>query len=439
MIEERQAVEAGEAFREAGPPANGRVRRKRAVAPLSFAWASLAAAVVAGTILAIPATRAAILGPAAALAGTVKDRIASDPPMEGPDPVRGVRVFAVGEARTHLERSFTGTVVARYETAIGFRVAGKILSRTVEVGQSVRTGDLLFALDPADSRAAVSAAEATLAAARAQAVQTAADERRQARLLADGWTTQAAYDRIKAAADAAANQARAAADQLVLARNALSYAELRAPHDGIVTAVRAEAGQVVPAGQPVLSLVRPGDREALVMVPEGQIADIRGWSATARFWSRPNAAEPATLREIAPQADPASRTYAVRYSLPASADSADLGSTVTVRLSRAVAGSAAETPTEVPTTAVIFRDGTPIVWRLDASGERVQPVPVSVVRLGAVTADVRGLAVGDRIVTLGVHRLDEGVRVRVVEGPRPQAAAANATAIPDSRGEGGRS
>ncbi len=403
--------------------------------PRRRAWLALlgTTALLGAVALAVPGARARVAEPLGALAQTLRDRLAGDPTMEKPDPVRGVRVMAVAEAATRQERSFTGVVAARYETAIGFRVGGKIAARAVEVGQAVRAGDLLFSLDPADYGAAVAAAEATLAAAQAQAVQAAADEKRQAVLLTQGWTTQAAYDRFKAAAEAAVNQARAAADRLVLARNDLSYAELRAPHDGIVTALRAEAGQVVPVGQPVLTLVRPGDREAVVTVPEGQLADIRSWSATASFWGRPGEAETAVLREIAPQADPASRTYAVRFGLPESADTAELGSTVTVRLSRDVKGAA----TNVPATAVLFRDGAPIVWRVDASGDRVEAVPVRVTRLGGETADVSGLKAGDRIVTLGVHRLDAGLRVRVVEGPANAAPAA--TASTEARSQGGRS
>jgi RND family efflux transporter MFP subunit len=403
-------------------------RRGRRVLLVTLLLALSSAAAVS-----VPSLRSTPVGAAAAGLLTAKERLADDPVMAKPDPVRGIRVIAVAEAATRQQRSFTGVVTARYETAIGFRVGGKILGRTVEVGQAVRTGDLLFSLDPADYRAAVSAAEATLAAAQAQAVQAAADDRRQAQLLTQGWTTQAAYDRFKAAAEAATNQARAAADRLVLARNDLSYAELRAPHDGIVTALRAEAGQVVPVGQPVLTLVRPGDREALVTIPEGQVADLRTWSATASFWGREGAPEPAILREIAPQADAASRTYTVRFALPESAGSAELGSTVTVQLSRDVKGAAAT----IPSTAVLFREGAPMVWRVAASGDRVQAVPVRVTRLGSETADVSGLSEGDRIVTLGVHRIDEGLRVRIVEGPAQAAPAA--TASTETRNPGSRS
>ncbi len=412
-------------------PQPGRAPHK-APGVLTVVVLSLAATAAAGS-LSVPSLRSTLFSAASAAVDAAKERLAGDPVMAKPDPVRGVRVLAVSPAPASLAKSFTGTVAARYETAIGFRVGGKILKREVDVGQAVHAGDVLFALDPADYRAAVSAADAALLAAQAQATQAAADDRRQSQLLAQGWTTQAAYDRFKAAAQTAQNQARAAADRLELARNDLSYAELRAPHDGIVTAIRAEAGQVMPVGQPVLTLIRPGDREALVMVPEGQVADLREWAATASFWGRASGEEPAVLREIAPQADPASRTYAVRFSLPGSADTAELGSTVTVQLRR----NAVSVASTLPSSAILFRDGKPVVWRLAPSADRVEAVPVTVERLGGETADVTGLQAGELIVTLGVHRLDEGIRVRVVEGPKPPQAAA--ATLSDARSQGGRS
>ncbi len=405
-----------------GPIQSNSGKKKRSLGRV----ASMALVVLAGGAVLVPAARDAMGAAAAGVLQTAQERFAGSPAMAKPDPVRGVRVFTVAEANTGIDRSFTGTIAARYETAIGFRVGGKVLNRVVEVGQRVRAGDTLFVLDPADYRSAVSAAEATLFAAQAQATQAAADERRQAQLLSQGWTTQAAYDRFKAAAQTALNQARAAADRLDLARNDLAYAELKAPHDGIVTAIRAEAGQVVPVGQPVLTLVRPGDREAVVTIPEGQIADLRDWTAKARFWGRTANAEPAVLREIAPQADAASRTYLVRFSLPRSAETAELGSTVTIDLRREIRGAAAT----IPSSALIFRDGKASVWRLVDPGNRVEAVDVGVARLGSTTSDVKGLLPGDRIVSLGVHRLDGSILIRVVEGDQNKRPSPSASAQP---------
>jgi RND family efflux transporter MFP subunit len=338
-------------------------------------------------------------------------RFAGDAAAAKPDAVRGVRVMTVKLAEQRSEKRFTGVVAARYETQVGFRVAGKIAARQVEVGQSVRRGDTLMTLDAADYQAALRAADANQASALAQKVQADAELLRQRQLLGQGWTTRATFDRIVASASSAAEQVKAASEQVELARNTLSYATLTAPEDGIVTAIRAEAGQVVGQGQAVLTIVRNGEREAVIAIPEGQIGDLASWSARASFWSRGEASGSAILREVSPQADPASRTHAARFTLPGDAAKADLGATVTLTLTR-ITGEPAAT---LPSSAVFFQNSKPIVWRATPSGDRLEALPVSVVRLGAERTVVAGISDGDRIVTLGVHRLDAGSRVRIVE------------------------
>lgn len=395
-------------FRQTDPEAPGRGARS-ARARVSRRAIAAALILLGGTAL-TPA-RDLLAGTASTAIEALRDRLAADPLVPRPDQIRGVRVAEVSIRGGLEERAFTGSVAARYESNVAFRVGGKVIARQAEIGQSVRAGDLLFVLDPSDYKATLAAAEAALAAARAEEVQAASDERRQRQLLGQGWTTQAAYERLEAAARATANQSKAAAEQVALARNALRYTELRAQHDGVVTALRAEAGQVVTAGQPILTMVRPGEREAVVSIPEGQIAGIEGWRATASFWGAPSSPEAAALREVAPQADPASRTYVARFSLSESAANAPLGATVTIHLSR-------RSPIEVariPGSAIFFLDGVPHVWRLSPDGGAVARVPVSIAVLGPETADVAGLSPGDRVVTIGVHRLHENDRVRVAE------------------------
>jgi membrane fusion protein, multidrug efflux system len=398
------AVEPGPAVT---PPAPVRRRRWLVLLPLA-----VPAAVLGGVWFALPQLRPALSGLASPAKG--------GSPIAGSDTFRGVRVMTVRLAEQRSEKRFTGVVAARYEAQVGFRVAGKIAARLVDVGQSVRAGDVLMTLDDADSRSALRAAIANQAAAAAQKSQAVAEEARQARLLEQGWTTRAAYERVLAAARGAEEQVKSAAEQAELARNALGYTRLVAPQDGIVTAIRAEAGQVVAQGQPVLTLVRPGDREALVAIPEGQVGDLTGWLAQASFWARGDTLEPAILREVSPQADPASRTHAVRFELPRSAATADLGATVTLTLQRRTGALVAA----LPTSAVFFRDGQATVWRVREPGDRLEGIPVSIVTLGADRAIVAGLAAGDRVVTLGVHRLDDRATVRIVEdtsvagGPR---------------------
>ena len=378
--------------------------RVRRIVGLTLALALLGGGAV--LIAVVPDARAmatAALSPLTADAPTASNAAAS--------PARGVRVQTVTLSAPIEEKSYTGVVTARYQTALGFRVGGRIDARLVEVGQVVREGDVLMTLDPADLDAGLRAAEANLAAARAQAVQATAEEARQAQLLESGWIAQARYDIAKAAAEGAAEAVRAAEEAARLARNAQGYATLRAPSDGLVTVIAAEAGQVVPEGQPVLTLVRPGAREALVAIPEGGIAELDTWQAQASIWSGGLAGATATLREVSPQADAASRTHDARFTLEGTAATAELGATVTVRLTR----SLGEPVVTLPSSAVLFRDGAPVVWRVTPTGDRVVAIPVEIVRMGPERADLRGLSTGDQIVILGVHRLDEYLPIRIVE------------------------
>jgi RND family efflux transporter MFP subunit len=285
---------------------------------------------------------------------------------------RGLRVQVVRLAPLVEERSLTGTVVARHKAPVGFRVAGKVLARHVEVGQAIRAGEPLLDLDSADYELALGAAEAALGAAQAQIRQAAAEAARQASLLAAGWVSQSSYDRVRTASDAAREAAAAAEDQVAIARNALGYTRLVAPTDGVVTALMAEAGQVVAQGQPVVTLVRPGPREVLVGVPEGQVAALEEWQATASLWSDPAARHEASLREVAPEADPVGRTHAARFALSGAAASADLGGTVTVHLVRDGEAPVAR----LPASALFFRDDEALVWTLAPSGDRVSATPV---------------------------------------------------------------
>ncbi|HYZ34670.1 MAG TPA: efflux RND transporter periplasmic adaptor subunit, partial [Crenalkalicoccus sp.] len=228
-------------------------------------------------------------------------------------------------------------------------------------------------------------------------------------LLAAGHVAASFDDQRQAAARGAEEKVAAARANLELARNRLGYAELTAPTAGVVTALLAEAGQVVTEGQPVLRLANPAERELVVQVPESATAGLPDAAAEARFWARPGEALPARLRELAPQAESALRTYTARFTLPDAPDWVALGMTGTIRLA-AEGGLAAN----LPLSALHDRGQGPMVWRVE--GERVTAVPVGVVRLGETTATVTGaLAEGDRIVALGPQLLDADQPVRVVQ------------------------
>jgi membrane fusion protein, multidrug efflux system len=331
---------------------------------------------------------------------------AAPPPPPRPVQVAEVRLAPAAAAAS----AFTGTVRARREVEVGFRASGRVAERLVEVGERVAAGQVLARLDPADLALALRAAEADPAAAEAQARQAANDAARSRVLFAAGHVAAAFDDQRQASARTAAERVASARASLDLARNRLAYATLRAPSAGVVTALLAEAGQVLPEGQPLLRLADPAERELLVRVPESALATLHEAAAEVGFWARPAAAVPAALREVAPQADAALRTYAARFALPEAPDWVALGMTGTVRLARA-----AEPVATLPRSALHDRGAGPMVWRVTANGW-LEPVPVQVRALADQTVQLAGaLREGERVVALGAQLLDPAQTVRVVE------------------------
>jgi RND family efflux transporter MFP subunit len=322
------------------------------------------------------------------------------PRYQAAEPPRPVQVAEVQLAPATAGRAWTGVVRARREADIGFRTGGRITERLVDTGAFVVAGQPLARLDDNDLGLALRAAEA-------QSRQAAADAARSRSLRAAGHVSVAYDDQRVAAARTAAEQVAAAAANLDLARRRLDYALLRAPAAGVVTAVLAEAGQVVPEGQAVLRLASPEERELVVQVPEAAVAGLADATAEARFWVRPGTTLPAHLRELAPQAEAALRTYTARFALPDAPDWVALGMTGTIRTT-ATTGSVAT----LPLSALHDRGQGPMVWRV--AGGSVAAVPVEVVALGEVTVTLRGrLAEGDQVVALGPQVLDPGARVRI--------------------------
>jgi len=304
------------------------------------------------------------------------------------------------------ERTFTGVVSARVQSNLGFRVPGKVIERLVDVGQSVRAGQLLMRLDREDLDLTLAARENAVTSARALADQAAADEARYRQLLADGWTPRQKYDQIKAQLDSANAQLAAAQAQAEVAENEAGYSLLVADADGTVVDTLVEPGQVVAAGQPVVSLAHAGPREAIVNLPEA-VRPALGSVAQATVYGLSSGPSPARLRQISDAADPASRTYEARYVLGGEAAQAPLGATVTV--SMATRGTGAS---EVPLGALYDDGKSSGVWVLDAATSTVSFRAVEVHRLAEETAFVSGVRPGERIVALGAHLLHEGAQVR---------------------------
>src|SRR6266571_1258464 len=313
-----------------------------------------------------------------------------------------VRIVEIGSS-SGADPAFTGVVSARVQSNLGFRVPGKITKRLVDTGQSVRAGQPLMTIDRTDYVHAITARTETVSAAKAKAVQAAADEARYRGLVKSGAVSASIYDQIKAASDAAqADLAAAKADlaaataQEQVARDEGGYSQLVADADGIVIESLAEPGQVVMAGQTVVKLAETL-RPAL-----GSTAYATLYGSTMRV--------PVRLRQLSGAADPQTRTFEARYVLEGAAANAPLGATVTVHLS----GDGETETLQVPVASIVDQGKGPGIWLLNASTSTVTFQPVQVRQLGEELAIISGnLHPGQQVVALGVHLLHDGQRVRV--------------------------
>jgi RND family efflux transporter MFP subunit len=341
--------------------------------------------------------------------------------------VKPVFVTTVAHTASAQTRTFTSVVRSRVESDLAFRTGGKVVERLVEVGDSVKAGQVLARLDPADYQLAVKVASDQAQAASIDAQQAASDEARFRRLLADGSVGAADHERQKARADAAAVRLHQAQRQLELARNREGYAALLAPYAGVVTAIRFERGQVVPEGQAVVSLAREGDHEVVVDLPEDWVGRARSLTATAAPWNDPKVKLRLALRELSPQASAHGRTYRARYAAAsesrAQVSALPLGSTVQLTLSAPQAGPAT---VSLPVSALVKGSGPEGVWVLNAKSSGLVFTPVQVVSVDEATVQVTGLTTGNRVVSVGAQKLDAGAVVRAIERA-PEATVAKSS------------
>jgi RND family efflux transporter MFP subunit len=309
------------------------------------------------------------------------------------------------------DRSFVGTIRPRIESDVGFRVAGKVARRIVEVGQVVEAGEPLALLDEADLKLQAEQAEAEFKAASGVLVQAAASERRATELKAKGWTTDVQLDQARAAADEARGRVTRAQRSVELTKNNLSYATLTADARGVVTSTSAEPGQVVAAGQGVVRIARIAEKEVVVAVPETLVARAESGKAQVSLWSDPDKTYAAKLRELAPAADPVSRTYLAKFSIPDAGDDVKLGMTATLSL----AEPATERIARVPLSAIYNQGTGAAVFVADEKTGRIELKPVEVkvyeTRDALIAGGVRD---GESVIALGVHKLDTAQKVRVV-------------------------
>lgn len=327
----------------------------------------------------------------------------NDEQVQAPKPPL-VKVQQVNLSNASQEENYSGVVKGRYETALSFQVGGKIISRDVQMGSRVQAGDVLMTLDPKDIAEQSRSAQAQVASTQAQLQLAKANLDRYSELykaeaiaatVLDQYQTQ--YDTALAAYDAAVAQAQQS-------RNALDYTTLTANADGVISNVQAEVGQVVAAGQSVLMLVQTNELEVVVDIPENKIANVRqGQRVSITFWATGDEVT-GTVREIAPMADSASRTFTVKITLP-NVRNVQLGMTANVAMREASSSAIV-----LPMTAIYQTGDVAQVWIV--SGGKVSLKPVQITDFDGNNVQVRGLKAGDVVVVAGVNKLRDGQEVR---------------------------
>ena len=338
-----------------------------------------------------------------------------------------VRTYTVGTAAATAAATYPGEVRGRYESQLAFQVAGKINARMVNVGDSVRAGQVLLALDPKDVNQSVEATAAQLASARASYKLAADNAARYSSLYAQGAVSEAVRDQYQTQLEAASAALRQAQAQANVSSNQLGYTQLVSDTDGVVTALNAEVGQVVAAGTPIATVVRSGEREVHISVPEGASLSV-GQKAQISFWALPGVEAAGFVREIASMADPVTRTYKVCVAVPDLPAAAKLGMTAKVSLApeqrAAVSGAAkgdatATEPTSpaftIPAQALYQVNGKTQVWIVRDNKAQLVEVKVNGYSGNEVLIE-QGLSRGDKVITAGLAKLVPHQEVRLEEG-----------------------
>lgn len=326
--------------------------------------------------------------------------------------IRPVRTIIAGRSTGSVEAKYSGEVVARYESALGFRTPGKIAARFVEVGSAVKRGQPLMRLSPEQEVLHAVAASADVDAARSRVAQARVDLQRTEQLLARQFASRAELDQQKLALDQAQAQLSAALAQREVAENQRGYTVLTADRDGVVTAIAAEVGQVVAAGQPVITVAADGEREVAISIPESRVDELRNEPVfRVSVWAHPGQSWAGSLRELAPGTDSVTRTYSARIAIrQPDPKLLRLGMTASVTMPDVDGASAIR----LPLTAIVERQGQRQVWVVDAKTSRVS---LRNVTLGSAQDDsvlvASGLSGGEIVVSSGVHMLQPDQRVKL--------------------------
>ena len=351
-------------------------------------------------------------------------------PEPPPEPVRAVKLLTVGASELQTVQEYAGEVRAGVESRLGFRVAGKLVERPVQLGQRVQAGQVLAQIDPQDYQLSAAAARAQVAAAQTQYDLAAADYQRYGKLREQNFISGAELERRETTLKAARSSLQQAQAQAQAQGNQAQYTRLQADASGVVTGIDAEPGQVLAAGTPVVRLAHDGARDVVIAVPEDKITRLQpGQPVQVRAWSTGESL-PGTVREVAASADPVTRTFTVKVKIdPATAP--PLGSTVHV-VPQALAAKGLQA-IKLPTTALRQEGQATAVWVYEADKGTVRSQVVQVATAdGNDAVIVGGLTPGMQVVSTGVHVLTPGQKVVVFQqksapGQSGQAQAATKT------------
>jgi RND family efflux transporter MFP subunit len=344
---------------------------------------------------------------------TVALALAGCKPEQAALAARPVRTVVVDPKPVLDDRQAVGEVKPRYESDLSFRVDGKVVSRRVDVGAAVKEGDTLATLDVQDYQNKLRLAEADVAAAEAVFVEAQSTEDRLGKLLKNGWTPKSAYDTALHNLRSTEAKLASAKANLALTRDQLNYTELKAEFDGVITAVGAEAGQNVSAGQMVVRLARLSDKDGVFNIAETALVDHRNEGAEVIVWplSNPQLTIEGVVRETSPVADATTRTYTVKVTLKSPPSPLRFGMSIGGRWK-----SSPALEVVLPLSALFEKDGSPAVWVVDQQSDSITLKPVAVARYEADTVLIAGgLAKGDLVVTAGINTLREGQKIRLAD------------------------
>jgi RND family efflux transporter MFP subunit len=348
-------------------------------------------------------------------------------PEPVPEPARPVQLMQVKLGGPVGSSVFAGEVKPRHEIDLGFRIGGKVIGRSVDVGARVARGQALARLDPADVALQADAQKAAVAATETEYRYAKAEFDRYENLYKQKFISESALDQKRNSLDANRAKWEQARAQLSVTQNQASYATLVAPDSGVITALNVEAGQVVTAGQTVMKLAREDEREVAISIPESRISEVRAAPALGMFlWAAPQKIYTARVREIAPAVDPVTRTFAVRVSIVDPDPALQWGMTANVVL----AGGDASNAALLPLSSIYRKGDTAAVWIYDEKAHTVALRPVSVGQYRENGVIVTGVTGGEWIVTAGVQKLREGETVRPYEGSADTASNASPVRAP---------